>query len=261
MLALCILTTGLAVATPYHDAKAQQGAAPAPGGAKATSQNATPSALRLYTDGYAASYLPVPGFKPVEMPVRDASEGAPSCYIACATHDKRGSLYAPDANTFVVGAVRVMGNYQDGQCRPGGIERGDLAADSRLSELCGVAIPAVCEGKRCFASGDTGHWVPPAQSFTTPTNTAIRQGEATQSCVLACYSHSREDALYEVSADTFAVGGFQTAGRYVNDICKPQTSDNNDDAFKRRCTELFPKQCANDTCWVNGDTRGRLGSS
>ncbi len=221
--------------------------------------------LRLYTDGFAASYLPVPGFAPVNMPVRDATDGATGsgCYIACSSHKRRGSIYAPDPNTFVVGAVRIMGNYQGGVCHPGGQEHVDLASDSRLSELCALAMPKVCETKHCFANGDTGTWVPPSQTASAPGG-AVAHSSGEESCVLACYSHDGDGALYQVSSEVFAIGGFQTGGRYVESVCKPRDFDGDlgsDPAFKHHCTELFPKQCANDVCWANGDTRGRLGGN
>lgn len=219
--------------------------------------------LRLYTDGFAASYLAVPGFATVDMPVRDATDGAAGCYIACSTHERRGSIYAPDPNTYVVGAVLIMGNYQNGVCHPGGQEHVDLASDSRLSELCALAMPKACDRRRCFANGDTGTWVPPTQNVAFQGGSPQRpNGEG--SCVLACYSHNSEGALYQVAADAYAVGGFQTGGKYVESVCKPENFEGDlgaDPAFKHRCTELFPKQCANDICWPNGNTRGRLGGN
>ena len=232
--------------------------------AKSPSTTADPNhVLRLYTDGFAASYLAVPGFAQVDMPVRDATDGEAGCYIACSSHQRHGSFYAPDPNTFVVGAVRIIGNYRSGVCRPGGQEHIDLAADTRLTELCGLAMPKVCDRQRCFASGDTGTWVPPSQMAPPPSG-SHEPPSSKESCVLACYSHNGEGALYQVASDIFAVGGFQTGGKYVESVCKPEHFDGDlgaDLGFKHRCAELFPKQCANDACWANGDTRGRLGGT
>ncbi|OCH97479.1 hypothetical protein A8135_02885 [Legionella jamestowniensis] len=106
-------------------------------------------------DNYGVVNRPYPGTKPASLPTDNSYTGVPGCYIACYSHNK--GVYPVSASIYVMGQIRVKGQYQGRICQPEGYVNKDISAASQFKQLCSEKIPS-CNHIECWAGGDTGGW-------------------------------------------------------------------------------------------------------
>lgn len=94
--------------------------------------------------------------KPTLMVSNTDFKGSPGCFIACYSHQKENSAYAIGNQIYVMGQIRVSGNYNDKRiCYPTGFENKDISVAPQFIKLCGEKIKA-CDKGNCWAGGDSG---------------------------------------------------------------------------------------------------------
>ncbi len=103
-----------------------------------------PEDFSVFVRGDSVVNHPAPGHETRRLPTLNLFKGAPGCYLACYTKDKKRAVYSVGGGIYVAGQVRVPGKYQDRICRPTGFENADVsdASDS--------------EGSADLADGGTG---------------------------------------------------------------------------------------------------------
>jgi hypothetical protein len=92
------------------------------------------------------------------LPTVNAFKGVPGCYIACYSHDAKKSIYPVGGDIYVMGQVRVAGQYSGRVCQPQGFENKDISAAKEFKEICKKNLSDVCGQSNCWAGGDTGGW-------------------------------------------------------------------------------------------------------
>ncbi|WED44557.1 hypothetical protein [Legionella cardiaca] len=98
---------------------------------------------------------PYPGAIPAALPTDNSYTDAPGCYIACYSHFK--GVYPVAPSIYVMGQIRVKGQYLDRICQPEGYVNRDISAADSFKQLCSQKI-ASCKEIECWAGGDTGGW-------------------------------------------------------------------------------------------------------
>jgi len=91
------------------------------------------------------------------LPTRNLFKGNPGCYVACYSHQSAGAIYPVGLNLFVMGQMRVEGNYSGRICVPAS-DKGDISAAQNYKDLCTKTFPTACADGKCWAGGDTGGW-------------------------------------------------------------------------------------------------------
>lgn len=76
----------------------------------------------------------------------------PGCYILCLSKNKKRAAYAIDAETYLIGQIRVPGHYADGVCVAKDHEDASIAELTLFKEKCEAAFPERCEKQSCWAS-------------------------------------------------------------------------------------------------------------
>jgi hypothetical protein len=100
---------------------------------------------------------PAPGTDPVVLPTHNLYRGPHGGYIACYSHRAQGSAYAVSSGIYVVGQLRLRGDYRGRIFQPRGYANKDISAIARFTQLCSQSL-AACRGNACWAGGDTGGW-------------------------------------------------------------------------------------------------------
>lgn len=100
---------------------------------------------------------PAPGTHPVVLPTRNLYRGPRGGYVACYSHHAQGSAYPVGGDIYVMGQVRMHGDYEGRIFQPRGYAGKDISAIAKFKQLCGQAL-AACRGNACWAGGDTGGW-------------------------------------------------------------------------------------------------------
>ena len=81
-------------------------------------------------------------------------------------------------------------------------------------------------------------------------------------CYIACYSQKKDNAIYAINDNTFALGQVRIAGRYSKGVCEPTNfSGKNitqETAFRTICTDKIPA-CVGVNCWAGGETGSWFG--
>ncbi|KTD18550.1 Uncharacterised protein [Legionella lansingensis] len=98
---------------------------------------------------------PYPGAKDVSLPTDNSYTAAPGCYIACYSHSK--GVYSVSPTIYVMGQIRVRGQYKERICQPEGYFNQDISAADKFKQLCSQKIKS-CKNIECWAGGDTGGW-------------------------------------------------------------------------------------------------------
>ncbi|CEK10424.1 hypothetical protein [Legionella hackeliae] len=115
-----------------------------------------PSPFPVYImNNYGVVNHPYPGTTPASLPTDNSYTSAPGCYIACYSHTK--GVYPVSPTIYVLGQVRVKGQYQGRICQPDGFANQDISAMSQFKQLCSEKISS-CKNIECWAGGDTGGW-------------------------------------------------------------------------------------------------------
>lgn len=116
-----------------------------------------PDKFIVYTNGYGATQNPNGGTK-VMLPTDNKSGAIPGCYIACYSTDGDAGVYKISNDIYVIGQIRVPGNYTQRTCIPSGMAHQDISTNLGFKQLC-AKVYAACDGNRCWAGGDTGGWL------------------------------------------------------------------------------------------------------
>jgi hypothetical protein len=120
-----------------------------------------PDQFPVYVLGTTVSRLPppgpFPGFTQKILPTDNTYKGNPGCYIICYSHDENGSIYPISEHIFVMGQIRILGQYQQRICVPKGYEHSNISTLKNFNKLCALKI-ASCQKNNCWTGGDTGGW-------------------------------------------------------------------------------------------------------
>lgn len=88
----------------------------------------------------------------------DVKDGQ-GCYVSCFSKNAKDAVYPVDTNVYLMGQIRVQGQYQNGNCLPKGFEDKDVRASKEFKAKCEEAFPERCEKDSCWASGsNTANW-------------------------------------------------------------------------------------------------------
>ena len=91
------------------------------------------------------------------VPTDNEYKEAPGCYIACHSKHSKDAAYHIIDNVYMMGQIRVPGQYSDGYCVPKGLEHAKLTSSKDLKEKCTKSFPTQCENDSCWADGQTGN--------------------------------------------------------------------------------------------------------
>lgn len=81
------------------------------------------------------------------------------CYLSCYSKNSTHAVYPIDTNVFLMGQIRVEGQYHNAICQPKGFEDKDIRIAKEFKAKCEEAFPERCEKESCWASGDhTTNW-------------------------------------------------------------------------------------------------------
>lgn len=116
-----------------------------------------PEKYYVYAGNDGVVNVPYPGLKKVLLPTVNKYKESPGCYIACYSHDKSRAVYSVGGDIYVMGQVRVKGNYENRICLPEGYESADISALDLFKKICNENI-SNCSNGGCWAGGDTGGW-------------------------------------------------------------------------------------------------------
>ena len=116
-----------------------------------------PEDFRVYVRDNQVINQPWPGFEERVLPTVNDFRGSPGCYVACYSHDAERAVYGVGGEIYVMGQIRVPGNYQNRVCQPADYEGRDISAAPAFKKLCGRLLPDRCR-TGCWAGGDTGGW-------------------------------------------------------------------------------------------------------
>lgn len=100
---------------------------------------------------------PAPGSRRTRLPTRNFYSGPRGGYVACYSHRQAGSAYSAGGGTYVMGQVRVRGDYDGRIFQPDGFRGVDISAVRHFKQVCAQAI-AACHAGDCWAGGNTGGW-------------------------------------------------------------------------------------------------------
>lgn len=116
-----------------------------------------PRYFRIYIDGKGnASSLPMPGYQVRLLPSVNLIIEKPGCYVACYSTNPDKGVYAIQKDIYVVGQIRVRGQYEGKNCVPEDYEGMDIGPETHFKELCSKTFN--CIGDSCWANGNTGEW-------------------------------------------------------------------------------------------------------
>lgn len=96
------------------------------------------------------------GYEERILPIINEYMGDGGGYIACYSHNKAGSIYSVGDGIYVMGQIRLQGQYMGRIFHPQGYKNQDISAAQELKDLCNQIFSA-CKGE-CWAGGDTGGW-------------------------------------------------------------------------------------------------------
>jgi len=99
---------------------------------------------------------PIPGYEQRPMPTINKYPGPDGGYIVCYSRNKEGSVYSVSDDVYVMGQIRLQGQYIGRVFHPQGYDNQDISAVQELKDLCNQTFPA-CKGSG-WAGGDSGGW-------------------------------------------------------------------------------------------------------
>lgn len=102
----------------------------------------------------------------------------------------------------------------------------------------------------------------PEPGFTEAILPTVNLFKGTPGCYIACYSHQKNNAVYNTEDNFYVLGQVRVAGKYKARVCEPTNFSGKDisanDAFKAICSEKI-SGCLGSHCWAGGDTGGWFG--
>lgn len=111
-----------------------------------------------YKSDMGYSTKPFKGSTEATVLTNNESQDAPYCYLSCFSKNSKEAAYKYDNNSFVMGQIKIKGEYHNGLCIPKGFEDKDLRVSKEISQQCEYAFPERCEKQSCWASGHTNNW-------------------------------------------------------------------------------------------------------
>lgn len=96
------------------------------------------------------------GYEERLIPVVNLFTRTPGCYVACYSHNPDKAVYSVANNIYLIGHIRVRGNYEGKMCVPENYENSDIRGEKAFKELCSRSFS--CIGNSCWAGGATGVW-------------------------------------------------------------------------------------------------------
>ncbi|AHE67846.1 hypothetical protein [Legionella oakridgensis] len=125
---------------------------------KDTEMGLLPSPFPVYVIGQDKSTVinhPYPGAEKKWLPTDNSYTEKPGCYIACYSH--QSGVYSVSPTIYVMGQIRVKGQYLNRICQPEHYQNQDISKAESFKKLCSEKI-ASCKNIECWAGGDTGGW-------------------------------------------------------------------------------------------------------
>ncbi|MCB1157731.1 MAG: hypothetical protein KDK45_09525 [Leptospiraceae bacterium] len=116
-----------------------------------------PENFTVYVRGNIVVNTPYEGFSAKVLPTKNLFKGGTGCYVACYSHNKDAAIYGVGGNIYVMGQMRVEGEYIGRICHPKGFRNKDISAAQKFKFLCSRSLSESCRGG-CWAGGDTGGW-------------------------------------------------------------------------------------------------------
>ncbi len=115
-----------------------------------------PEGFIVYVKGNTVINHYSPGFEKKVLPTKNLFTGTPGGYIACYSHIQNNSIYGVSNDIFVMGQIRLAGQYFGRIFQPKGYENKDISAEKKFKNECNSAFSS-CQ-QQCWAGGDTGGW-------------------------------------------------------------------------------------------------------
>lgn len=109
-----------------------------------------PNPFPVYTHGTVVVNHSYPGFKRKALPINNDFKKNPGCYMACYSHDQKNAIYAVSNDIFVLGMVRIPGQYSYRICMPDASQSKNFP----LPDLCNKYFKSC--GNNCWVGGETG---------------------------------------------------------------------------------------------------------
>jgi len=116
-----------------------------------------PEHFTVYVLGGAVVNWPAPGSRTTPLPTRNLYRGPGGGYVACYSQHAKGSAYGVGGKVYVMGQVRLRGDYDGRIFQPEGFRGVDISAAPHFKQVCAKAL-AACRAGDCWAGGDTGGW-------------------------------------------------------------------------------------------------------
>lgn len=122
-------------------------------------KNLLPNEFKVYyKENTSISDIPFEGATEKTLPTHNTYSGTPGCYVTCYSRKEKQSIYPLNNHTYVMGQLRLPGQYNGAQCQPTGFENRDLSGLGRFKDMCEKEFPTQCAHSSCWASGETGQW-------------------------------------------------------------------------------------------------------
>lgn len=114
-----------------------------------------PNSFRIYVNEQGEVLLETnEGYVPKDLPVHNLSMDTPGCYLSCHSTNPDKGLYKSSDSIYVIGLIRVEGQYDGPFCRPSHYEKVNIKDEGVFKELCSKAYQ--CVGNSCWAGPTTG---------------------------------------------------------------------------------------------------------
>ena len=117
-------------------------------------KNTLPNEIIVYSNDKIVTNNPLSALPKRVLKIVNHYKGDNACYIAAYSHNKKGSAYSVGGDIYVMGLIRLKGEYVGRICHPKGYLNKDISAEKKFKQLASQYFKA-CIGK-CWAGGDTG---------------------------------------------------------------------------------------------------------
>jgi hypothetical protein len=106
-----------------------------------------PEDFKVYVSPYAGvANWAAPGYEERVLPTVNKYMGDDGGYIACYSRNQEGSIYSVGGGIYVMGQIRLQGQYIDRIFHPKGYEDKDISAAQEFKNLCNQTFPASIGG-------------------------------------------------------------------------------------------------------------------
>jgi len=116
-----------------------------------------PEDFKVYTNGNVVVNWPYPGFDERTLRTVNHYEGQDGGYVAIYTRNQEKGIYSVGGGIYVIGQIRVQGEYVGRIFVPTGYQIGDdITRDREILKTCEEHFPGM--GEDMWIGGDTGGW-------------------------------------------------------------------------------------------------------